>query len=87
VPPSESPLLDPVTLEILETAYLQRCATIDDLRAALPLPPDDFAARVEALCAGGFLSEAGGRLDYTSPYTAFIAIGAARAAPMAMKAV
>lgn len=79
VAPSESPLLDPVTLEILETAYLQRFATVDELRTALRPPPEDFATRLEALCAGGFLTEVDGRLDYTSPYTAFIAIGAARA--------
>lgn len=85
--PLESPLLDPVTLEILETAYLQRCATVADLRAALPSPPDDFADRVEALCAGGFLADDGGRLDYTSPYTAFIAIGAVRAERIVDEAV
>ena len=79
MPPSESPLLDPVTLEILETAYLQRCATVDELRAALRPAPDDLAERVQALCAGGFLADVDGRLDYTSPYTAFIAIGAVRA--------
>ena len=87
MPPSESPLLDPVTLEILETAYLQRCPTVEDLRAALPLAPDDLDARLEALCAGGFLTEAAGRLDYTSPYTAFIAIGAARAERIVDEAV
>lgn len=83
----ESPLLDPVTLEILETAYLQRPSTVDDLQAALPSPPDDLAARVAALCAGGFLTDAGGRLDYTSPYTAFIAIGAVRAERIVDEAV
>ena len=83
----ESPLLDPVTLEILETAYLQRPSTVDGLRAALPSPPDDFGDRVEALCAGGFLAEVGGRLEYTSPYTAFIAIGAVRAERIVDEAV
>jgi hypothetical protein len=87
VAPSESPLLDPLTLEILETAYLQRCPTVDHLRAALPQPTNDFTARLEALCAGGFLTQAGGRLDYTSPYTAFIAIGAARAERIVDEAV
>jgi hypothetical protein len=87
VTPSESPLLDPVTLEILETAYLQRCASVDELRGALPAPPGDLEARLEALYAGGFLAEEDGRLDYTSPYTAFIAIGAARAERIVDEAV
>lgn len=85
--PSESPLLDPVTLEILETAYLQRSATVDELRTALRSPPDDLDSRLAALCAGGFLTEVDGRLDYTSPYTAFIAIGAARAERIVDEAV
>jgi hypothetical protein len=87
VTPVESPLLDPATLEILETAYLQRSVTVADLHAAMPSPPADFGDRVEALCEGGFLSVEGGRLDYTSPYTAFIAIGAVRAERIVDEAV
>ncbi|GAA1520347.1 helix-turn-helix domain-containing protein [Nocardioides humi] len=75
----ESALLDPVTMEILSTAYLLRPPDEAALVAALADPPRDLRARIAALEDGGFLRRDGEPLEYESPYTVFVALGEARA--------
>lgn len=75
----ESALLDPVTMEILSTAYLLRPADEEALEGALPEPPPDLADRITALEDSGFVRRSGGRLEYESPYAVFMALGEARA--------
>ena len=75
----EGPLLDEPTMRVLETAYLLRPEDVARLASELGEPVPDLQARLSALEAGGFLRRVGGRLEYESPYAAFVAIGASRA--------
>lgn len=75
----ETALLDQVSMEILSTAYLLRPPDEEALAAALREPPADFAERIAALEAGGFVRRVDGRLEYESPYAVFMAVGEARA--------
>ncbi|WP_299050040.1 hypothetical protein [uncultured Nocardioides sp.] len=88
----EGPLLDEPTMRLLETVYLLRPEDETALRAALgesvPDVPDhsDLPDRLRALEDGGFLRRLDGRLEYESPYAAFVAIGEARAATILAEA-